>query len=155
MYRYKNYALRRRFVYFFFVVWAGSILSIRFKIISLELRHLFAHVVPVKQPWRMWVQGRRVSNKRNDSTHQNNVQHNRAHFVWNILHCLMTLSYGNIFRVTGPLRIPLTKASDAVLRCFLDLRLNKRLGKNNREAGDLKRHRAHYDVTVWKPSSRC
>ena len=29
---------------------------------------------------------------------------------------------------------------------FFDLRLNKRL--NNREAGDLRRHRAHYDVIV-------
>ena len=55
---------------------------------------------------------------------------------------MMTSSNGNIFRVTGPLCgeftghrwIPRTKASDAEL--------------NNREAGDLRRHRAHYDVTV-------
>ena len=31
---------------------------------------------------------------------------------------------------------------------FFDLRLNQRLRKNNREAGDLRRHRAHYDVIV-------
>ena len=30
---------------------------------------------------------------------------------------------------------------------FFDLRLNKQL-VNNREAGDLRRHRAHYDVIV-------
>ena len=30
---------------------------------------------------------------------------------------------------------------------FFDLHLNKRLG-NNREAGDLKRYRAHYDVIL-------
>ena len=68
---------------------------------------------------------------------------------------MMTSSNGNIFRVTGhlcgeftgPRWIPRTKASDAELWCF-DLRLNKRL--NNREAGDLRRYRAHYDVTVMQ-----
>ena len=39
--------------------------------------------------------------------------------------------------------IPLTKASDA----FFDLRLNNGW-VNNREAGDLRRHRDNYDVTV-------
>ena len=32
---------------------------------------------------------------------------------------------------------------------FIDLHLNKRSGKN-REAGDLRRHRSHYDVTVMQ-----
>ena len=49
----------------------------------------------------------------------------------------MTSSNGNIFRVTshlcgeftGPRWIPLTKASDAELWCFFDLRPNKRLSK--------------------------
>ena len=63
------------------------------------------------------------------------------------------------FRVTGPLCgeftchrwIPLTKASDAVLWCFLWSG-----PEHNRNAGDLRRHRAHYDVTVmnigvWDP----
>ena len=47
--------------------------------------------------------------------------------------------------VTGefPAQGPVTQ-SFAVL---FDPRLNKRLSKN-REAGDLRRHRAHYDVTV-------
>ena len=67
----------------------------------------------------------------------------------------MTSSNGNRFRVTGPLCgeftshwwSPLTKAS--LTRSFdvlFDLRLNKRL--SNRDAGDLRRHRAHYDVTL-------
>ena len=64
----------------------------------------------------------------------------------------MTSSNGNIFRVTGHLcgeftgprwiprtQRPVTRSFDV---CF-DLRLNK-----NREAGDLRRHRAHYDVIV-------
>ena len=61
----------------------------------------------------------------------------------------MTSSNGNIFRVTGPLCgeftgprwIPRTKTSEAELWCLL-------WWVNNREAGDLRRYRAHYDVTV-------
>ena len=69
---------------------------------------------------------------------------------------MMTSSNGNTFRVTGPLYeeftghrwSPVTNASDTELWwVFLRLRLNKRLSKN-RDAGDLRRHRAHYDVTV-------
>ena len=73
-----------------------------------------------------------------------------------ILWCtMMTSSDGNIFRVTGHLCgeftgdrwIPRTKASDAELWFFFYLRLND--GRvNNREAGDLRRHRAPGDVTV-------
>ena len=72
---------------------------------------------------------------------------------------MMTSSNGNIFRVTGPLCgeftgdrwIPHTKASDAELWCFLWING----WVNNREAGDLRRQRAHYDVIVmycqkWK-----
>ena len=73
-------------------------------------------------------------------------------FVFNVFN-MMTSSNGNIFRVTGHLCgeftgdwwIPRTKASDVDV--FFDLRLNKRL-RNNGEAGDLRHHRAHYDVTV-------
>ena len=65
---------------------------------------------------------------------------------------MMTSSNGNISRVTGPLCgeftahlwIPLTKASDAELWCFLW----SAPWINNCEAGDLRRHRAHYDVIV-------
>ena len=42
---------------------------------------------------------------------------------------------------------PVTRSLDV----FFDLRLNKRLG-NNRDASDLRRHRAHYGVTImWSP----
>ena len=68
---------------------------------------------------------------------------------------MMTSSNGNILRVTGPLcgestgpgefptQRPVTRSFDV----FFDLRLNKRLSKH-REAGDLRRHRGHYDVNV-------
>ena len=48
--------------------------------------------------------------------------------------------------VTGefPAQGPVTRSFDI----FFDLRLNKRL-RNNHEAGDLSRHRVHYDVTVY------
>ena len=66
--------------------------------------------------------------------------------------CMKTSSKGNIFRVTGLLCgeftghrwIPRTKASDAELWYFLW----SAPWIKNREAGDLKRHRAHYDVIV-------
>ena len=73
---------------------------------------------------------------------------------------MMTSSIGNIFRVTGHLCgeftglrwTPRTKASDAELWCFFIFAwMNAWV--NNREAGDLRRHRAHYDVTVM-PHSR-
>ena len=68
---------------------------------------------------------------------------------------LMTSSNGNIFRVTGHMCreftghrwIPRTKASDAELWCFLICAwINGSV--NNREAGDLRRHRAHCNVTL-------
>ena len=65
---------------------------------------------------------------------------------------MMTSSNGNIFRVIEPLCgeftghrwIPLTKASDAELWWFLW----SKDWVNNREAGDLRRHRVHYDVIL-------
>ena len=74
------------------------------------------------------------------------------------LYNMMTSSKGNIFRVTGPLcgeftghrRIPLTKASDAELWCFLWSAPWIDGWVNNRGAGDLRRHRAHYDVIMMK-----
>ena len=68
----------------------------------------------------------------------------------------MTLSNGNIFRVTGPLCgeftgnrwIPRTKANDAELLCFLWSAPWINGWVNNGDAGDLRRHRAHYDVIV-------
>ena len=53
--------------------------------------------------------------------------------------------YAEILPVTGefPAQRPVTRRFDV----FFDPRLNKRLS-NNREAGDLSRHRSHYDVIV-------
>ena len=71
----------------------------------------------------------------------------------------MTSSNENIFHVTGPLWgeftgdrwIALTKTNDVELWCFLWSMPEKKNGwGNNRDAGDLRRHRAHYDVTVMK-----
>ena len=69
---------------------------------------------------------------------------------------IMTSLNGNIFRVTGHLCgeftghrwILLTKASDAELRCFLWSTPWINGWINNREAGDLRHNRAHYDVIV-------
>ena len=67
----------------------------------------------------------------------------------------MTSSNGNIFRVTGRLCgeftghrwIPSTKASDAeLLFSLICAWINGWV--NNGEAGDLRRHRSHYDVSV-------
>ena len=65
----------------------------------------------------------------------------------------MTSSNGNIFRATAPLwgeftgefpsQRPVTRSFDD----FFDVHLND-VWVNNRDAGDLRCHRAHYDVTV-------
>ena len=69
---------------------------------------------------------------------------------------MMTSSNGNIFRFTywpllcgefaGHRWISLTKASDVELWCFLWSALWINGEVKNREAGDLRCHRAHYDV---------
>ena len=69
---------------------------------------------------------------------------------------MTTSSYGNIFRVTGPWCgefaghrwIPHTKASDPELWCFPLICVWINGWVNNREAGELRRHRTHYDVIV-------
>ena len=71
---------------------------------------------------------------------------------------MMTSSNANIFRVTGPLcgeftgpgEFPTPRPVTRSFDVFVDQRLNKRLSElvNNREAGDLRRHRGHYDVIV-------
>ena len=63
---------------------------------------------------------------------------------------MLTSSNGNIFRVTGPLcgeftapgEIPTQRPVTRSFDVFFDLRLNKR------EAGEIRRHRGHYDVIV-------
>ena len=71
-------------------------------------------------------------------------------------HTMMTSSNGNIFRVTGPLWgeftghrwIPHTRASDSELSCFYLICVWINGWVNNGEAGDLRRHRAHYDIIM-------
>ena len=73
---------------------------------------------------------------------------------------MMTSSNGNIFRVTGPLCgkftghrwIPLTNASDAELWYLLWSPPDQTI--EHQDAGDLRRHHAHYDVTVMKLTVR-
>ena len=64
---------------------------------------------------------------------------------------LLPLCTGNS-PVTGefPSQRPVTRSFDI----FLDLRLKKGWA-NNRDAGDLRRHRAHYDVTVMFCNEYC
>ena len=70
------------------------------------------------------------------------------------IHTMMTSSNRCILRVPGPLCgrvtcdrwMPHTKASDAEL-CFFSL-ICAWINVSNCEAGDFRRHRAHYDVTV-------
>ena len=77
---------------------------------------------------------------------------------------MMTSSNGNIFRVTGhlcgeftgPRWIPHTKAMQwrgALMFSLIFVWINGWV--NNREAGDLRRHRAHYDVIVMKARNVC
>ena len=67
---------------------------------------------------------------------------------------MMTSSNGNIFRVTGPLGIHLSPVNSrhkgqwrgALMFSLICAWINGWV--NNREAGDLRRHRSHYDVSV-------
>ena len=69
---------------------------------------------------------------------------------------VMMSSNDSIFRVTGPLWgestghrwIPLTKAIDAELWCFLWSTPEQTVWVNNRDASDLRCHNAHYDIMV-------
>ena len=78
-----------------------------------------------------------------------------------IVNDMMTSSNGNIFRVTGPLCrdftghrwIPRTKASDAELWCFSLICARINVWANNGDAGDLRRHLAHYVVIVMEKAS--
>ena len=74
---------------------------------------------------------------------------------------MMTSSNGEIFCVTGPLCgeftvhrwIPLTKASDAELWFFSLICAWTKNWVNNGDAGDLRRHYTHYEVTVTQNES--
>ena len=67
----------------------------------------------------------------------------------------MTSSNGNIFRVTGPLcgEFPVNSPHKGQWRGALMFSLICAIitdWENNREAGDLRRHRGHYDVNVMR-----
>ena len=64
---------------------------------------------------------------------------------------MITSSNGNIFRVTGPLcaEFPSQRPVRRSFAIFLDLCLNKRLSKQL-PGWWLRRHRAHYDMTVMR-----
>ena len=69
--------------------------------------------------------------------------------LWHLLDvrttsCMMTSSNGNIFRVTGHL------CGGALVFSLICVWINGWV--NNREAGDLRRYGAHYDVTVMTQS---
>ena len=74
---------------------------------------------------------------------------------------MVTSSKENIFRVTGPLcgeftdrrLILLTKASDALMNSPIWAWTNGWV--NNRGAGDLIGHRAHFDITLMYVFTRC
>ena len=79
------------------------------------------------------------------------------HYIYIYIYAfMMTSSNGNIFRVTGRLCgeftrhrwIPPTKVSDAEHWCFFFICSWIKGWANNGEAGNLRRHRTHYDVTV-------
>ena len=68
---------------------------------------------------------------------------------------MMTSSTGNIFRVTGPLCGEFTGPPVNSLHwrgalMFSLIRVSINGWENNRETGDLRRYRAHYDVIVMK-----
>ena len=63
----------------------------------------------------------------------------------------MTSSNGNIFRLTGPFCVPVNsphkgQGRGALMFSLICAWINDWV--NNREAGDLRRHRNHYDVNV-------
>ena len=78
------------------------------------------------------------------------VSYPTHHFAW--------WSNGNIFHVTSPLCgeftghrwISLTKTSDAELWCFTLIYAWTIGWINNRDVGDMRHHRAHYDVMVME-----
>ena len=63
----------------------------------------------------------------------------------------MTSSNGNIFRATGHLCGEFTVPRGALMFSLICVWINDWV--NNREAGDLRRYRTHYDVIVMGPRS--
>ena len=86
-------------------------------------------------PWSMWC-----------------IFHHDDVIKWNIF-ALLAFCVGNS-PVTGefPSQRPVTRSFDV----FFDLCLNQQMSKLYGDAGNLRRHRAHYDITVmWSLHSHC
>ena len=90
-----------------------------------------------------------ISSQQITHTQQTPFQHRViTHLSANLMQPpMMTSSNGNIFRVTGPLCGEFT-AQRPVTRSFDVFCASINGWVNNREAGGLRCHRAHYDVTV-------
>ena len=94
--------------------------------------------------------GKNIARIKDDSTMHCGCLDLRKLYILNIYDDIIKWKH---FRATGPLCvesrwIPCTKVSDAELWCFLWICAWINRWVTNREAGDLKRHRAHYDVIV-------
>ena len=64
-----------------------------------------------------------------------------------IFSVLLAICVGNLPIID---KFPSQRAVTRGFDVFFDLRLNKRLSKTNRGAGDLRRHRANYDaIIIW------
>ena len=78
------------------------------------------------------------------------------HFADHYIHHMMMSSNGNIFHITGPLWgestshwwTPLTKGQWHGALMFSLICAWTNGWENNRDAGDLRRHHVHYEVTV-------
>ena len=105
---------------------------------------LYFILEPVKKPWRAWTWKGGMKSQQNTSL---------VSMV--TLQTMMTLSIGNIFRVTGHLcgeftGNPVNSPHKGQWRGALMLSTSWAWISgwvNTRKTGDLKRHRAHYDVT--------
>ena len=125
-------------------------------------QHPINRIIDINPLWSHLGTADTVKSNRVHLNHRNRITHMWArkldhHWSW------WLSSNGNIFRVTGPLCgeftghrwIPLTKASDAELWCFLWSVPWINGWVSNREADDLRRHLAHYDVIVMVQVMAC
>ena len=97
--------------------------------------------------WTKHTEGKWLTHSRNTAYSRMNTRQGSTMVV------MMTSSNGDIFRVTGPLRGEFTghrgKWRGALMFSLVCAWING--WENNPEAGDLRRHRAHYGITVMIP----
>ena len=93
--------------------------------------------VPAKQPWWIWINTscEFIMNDCITTTKQSTTKPCAYFLGYTVYHMMPAGEF--------PSQRPVTRSFDD----FFDLQLNKRLNKN-RDTADLKRHRAHYDLTV-------